>query len=245
MAFRVFLALCVRRHSLRELQLSFRDCSRLALTASFQPSPEGICWSESTHFLSFHTQARFQLSSKSLVSSHGMGHLRPSTGAPASSREIRRSPIQTPHRSGSSSDASVPSVQPEGQSFVLLHASTPAPSGLLPRGVAGLPESPLQNPTSRCFGPTRSTVSGPVPTSCFRCTLPVFSACGLQVCCALQPVMGFVAFGAGSPCGPAASRPKSFHRHLASFPGDGHQAVRAKAKAFLATLYPSKCSPHQ
>lgn len=134
MAFRVFLVLCVRRHNLRELQLSFRDCSRLVLTTPSQPSPEGSCWSESTHLFSFTTQACFRLSSKSLVSSHGMGHLRPSTGGPASSREIRRPPGPTPHRSGSSTDASNPIVQPEGQSLDLLTRPLPLRPVCFPEG---------------------------------------------------------------------------------------------------------------
>lgn len=46
------------------------------------------------------------------------------------------------------------------------------------------------------FGQTPTKVSSHVPTSWFLSTVPGFSVCGLQVCCALLPVVGFAAFGA-------------------------------------------------
>lgn len=95
------------------------------------------------------------------------------------------------------------------------------------------------------FGRTPTTVSSHVPTSWFLSTVPVFSVCGLQVCCALLPVMGFAAFGATLGFTLAFDGPKSAVCHPKAIPGDGLRAVRTKAFTFLATHHPSKFFPHQ
>ena len=120
----------------------------------------------------------------------------------------------------------IPIVCPTLQIFA--STSKPTEPNRAPRHSVSLgirPGSPLHR-HSRCVhsqhpkmpSAQRCNTPGPVPPSWILTTSTVCSATELQVCCALQPVMGFVAFRVRAPQPPAEADGESRERSRYALP---------------------------